>query len=66
MKTRQSESIFLNMFNIFTKHKKEIVLIKTIKKLWNQHEEIMQEWVSLNNKTEILRNAKINSLKLET
>ena len=54
------------MFNIFTKHKEEIVLIKTIKKLWNQHEEIMQEWVSLKNKTEILRNAKINSLKLET
>ena len=54
------------MFNIFTKHKEEIVFIKTIKKLWNQHEEIMQEWVSLKNKTEILINAKINSLKLET
>ena len=58
--------ILILMFNIFTKHKEEIVLIKTIKKLWNQHEEIMQEWVSLKNKTEILRNAKINSLKLET
>ena len=54
------------MFNIYTKHKEKIILIKTIKKLWSQHEDIMQEWVSLKNKIEILRNDKINSLKLET
>ena len=54
------------MFSIFIKHKEEIILVKTNKKLWNQHKEIRQEWVSLKNKTEILRNDKINSLKLET
>ena len=54
------------MFSILTEHKEEIALIKTNKKLCNQHEEIMQEWVNLKNKMEILRNDQINSVKLKT
>lgn len=43
------------MFSIFIKHKEEIILVETRRNYGNQHKEIRQEWVSLKNKTEILR-----------